>query len=102
MSCPSSVPTPPHPLTPRHTTFQQDFLWVRWFGKEPKYISGSRWAHLPKVGFVESTDEFAFSFVDPANIVCGWHLVPAFHEGHTVDLLHLEKGISAIVCQLDL
>ena len=52
-----------------------DFLWVRWFGKEPKYISGSCWAHLPKVGFVEST-------------------VPAFHKGRTVDLLPVPQSIS--------
>src|ERR1700678_766811 len=59
-----------------------DFLWVHWFGKEPEYISGSRRARLPKVGFVKSTDEFAFSFVDPANVVCGCHLVEVFTLPH--------------------
>jgi hypothetical protein len=73
---------------------RMDFLWVRWFGKEPEYISGSRRARLPKVGFVESTDDFAFSFVDPANVVRGCHLVPAFHEGRTVDLLPVPQGAS--------
>ena len=73
---------------------QMDFLWVHWFGKEPEYISGSHRARLPKVGFVESTDEFAFSFLDPANVVHGCHLVPAFHEGHTVDLLPIPQSIS--------
>jgi len=32
------------------------------FGDEPGYHSGFRQARLPKIGFVESTDEFAFSF----------------------------------------
>jgi hypothetical protein len=73
---------------------RMDFLWVRWFGKEPEYISGSHGARLPKVGFVESTDEFAFSFVDPANVIRGCHLVPAFHEGRTVDLLPVPRSVS--------
>ncbi len=73
---------------------RMEFLWVRWFGKEPQYISGSRGARLPKVGFVESTDEFAFSFVDPANVVRGCHLIPAFHEGRTVDLLPVPRSAS--------
>lgn len=73
---------------------RMEFLWVRWFGKEPQYISGSRGARLPKVGFVESTDEFAFSFVDPANVVRGCHLIPAFHEGRTVDLLPVPHSVS--------
>ena len=73
---------------------RMDFLWVRWFGKEPDYISGSRGARLPKVGFVESTDEFAFSFVDPAHVVRGCHLVPAFHEGRTVNLLPVPHSVS--------
>ena len=48
-----------------------DFLWVRWFGKVPDYCSGFRRAHLPVIGFIDSTDKFAFSFVDPANVVHG-------------------------------
>ena len=51
-------------------------------------------AHLPKVGFVKSTDEFAFSFVDPANVIHGCHLVPAFHEGCTIDLLPVPQKVS--------
>ena len=54
-----------------------DFLWVHWFGEVPGYRSGFRRARLPAIGFVESTDDFAFSFVDPANVVCGCHLIPA-------------------------
>jgi hypothetical protein len=67
---------------------------VHWFGKEPQYTSGSRRAHLPKVGFVESTDEFAFSFVDPVNVIRGCHLIPAFHEGRTVNLLPVPQSAS--------
>jgi len=68
-------------------TRRMDFLWVRWFGDEPGYHSGIRRARLPKIGFVESTDDFAFSFVDPANVIRGCHLIPAFNAGRSVDLL---------------
>jgi len=60
---------------------RMDFLWVRWFGEEPGYRSGFRRARLPKIGFVESSDEFAFSFVNPADVVRGCHLIPAFNAG---------------------
>ena len=70
------------------------FLWVRWFGDEPGYRSGFRQAHLPKIGFVESTDEFAFSFVDPANVVRGCHLIPAFNAGRSADLLPWPHSIA--------
>ena len=66
---------------------RMDFHWVRWFGKEPGYRSGFCQARLPKIGLVESTDEFAFSFVDPANVVRGCHLIPAFNAGRGADLL---------------
>ena len=50
-------------------------------------VSGFRRARLPAIGFVESTDDFAFSFVDPANVVHGCHLIPAFDTGRSADLL---------------
>lgn len=71
-----------------------DFLWVRWFGDEPDYRSGFRKARLPKIGFVESTDDFAFSFVDPANVICRCHLIPAFNAGRSVDLLPHSHSIA--------
>lgn len=73
---------------------RMDFLWVRWFGEEPDYRSGLRQAHLPKIGFVESTDEFAFSFIDPANVVRGCHLIPAFSAGRSTALLPHSRSIA--------
>ena len=75
-------------------TRRMDFLWVRWFGEEPSYHSGFRRARLPKIGFVESTDEFAFSFVDPANVVHGCHLILAFDAGQSADLLPWPHSIA--------
>ncbi|KJA18879.1 hypothetical protein HYPSUDRAFT_144300 [Hypholoma sublateritium FD-334 SS-4] len=64
-----------------------DFLWVHWFGDEPGYHSGFCRARLPKIGFVESMDAFAFSFIDPANVIRGCHLIPAFNAGRSTVLL---------------
>ena len=73
---------------------RMDFLWVRWFGDEPGYRSGFCRARLPKIGFVESTDDFAFSFVDPANVIRGCHLIPAFDAGRSADLLPHSHSIA--------
>ena len=66
---------------------RMDFLWVCWFGEVPDYCSGLCRACLPAIGFIDSTDKFAFSFVDPANVVCRCHLIPAFDTGWNADLL---------------
>ena len=64
-----------------------EFLWVRWLGAEPWYRSGSKVARLPKVGFVEDTDEDTFGFLDPDLIIWGAHLIPDFNSGRTSGLL---------------
>jgi hypothetical protein len=64
-----------------------EFLWVRWLGIEPGYRSGSKVAHLPKVGFVEDTDEDAFGFLDPDLVIWGSHLIPDFNSGRTHNLM---------------
>ena len=71
-----------------------DFLWVHWFGEVPDYHSGSCRARLPAIGFVDSTDKFAFSFVDPANVVHGCHLILAFDTGQNADLLPWPHSIA--------
>ncbi|KAJ3571968.1 hypothetical protein NP233_g3408 [Leucocoprinus birnbaumii] len=64
-----------------------EFLWVRWLGIEPDYSSGRHLAKLPKFGFVPDSDEYAFSFLDPAEVIRGCHLIPAFVEGCTSELM---------------
>jgi hypothetical protein len=71
-----------------------DFLWVHWFGDEPGYHSGFRRVCLPKIRFVESTDDFAFSFVDPANVICECHLISTFNAGRSADLLPHSHSIA--------
>jgi hypothetical protein len=77
---------------------RMDFLWVRWFGDKPGYRSGFRRSRLPKIGFVESTDDFSFSFVDPADVIHGCHLIPAFNAGRSADLLPHSRSIA---CRLN-
>ena len=64
-----------------------EFLWVRWFGTEAGYRHGFKIARLPKVGFVEETDDLAFGFLDPSLVIRGCHLIPAFADGRTSALL---------------
>jgi hypothetical protein len=75
-----------------------DFLWVRWFGEEPgRYRYGIRHARLPKIGFVEADDQYAFTFLDPAQAIRGVHLIPAFWEGRTSELLPTRKSMARIL-----
>ena len=76
---------------------RMDFLFVRWFGEEPGYRHGFHEARLPKVGFVESSDDYAFGFLDPSHVVRGCHLLPAFHNGRTSQLLPTEHSDARIL-----
>jgi hypothetical protein len=75
-----------------------DFLWVWWFGVEPgRYCHGFRYARLPKFGFVESTDDYAFTFLDPALVIRGAHMIPVFTEGRTTALLPWTKSLARVL-----
>jgi hypothetical protein len=75
-----------------------DFLWVRWFGMEPgRYRHGLRVGRLPKIGFVESTDKYAFTFLDPGQAIRGAHLIPAFAEGRSSALLPAKKSAARVL-----
>jgi hypothetical protein len=72
-----------------------EFLWVRLFGVEPNYASGSEAARLPKIGFVPDTDHDTFGFLDPSLVLRGCHLVPAFAAGRTQSLLQTTSPTTA-------
>ena len=77
---------------------RMDFLWVHWFGMEWKpYRHGFRHARLPKIGFVKSSDYYAFTFLDPAQVIQGAHLIPAFSEKRTSDLLPVTSSVARIL-----
>ena len=58
-----------HPTAQKNSAQQVQFLWVRWLSAEPGYHPGSRVARLPKIGFVEATDDDAFGLLDPDLII---------------------------------
>ncbi|KAL1703846.1 hypothetical protein EV121DRAFT_207017 [Schizophyllum commune] len=77
-----------HAPASSRTSQPMQFLFVRWFGVEPRYRSGSRLCKLPKVGFVdESEGSYAFGFVDPALVIRCCHMIPDFSSGRTDMLL---------------
>ena len=71
-----------------------EFLWVRWFGMDPDHQYGHKAAWLPKIRFVPDTDPLAFGFLDPSLVLCGCHLIPAFNDGRTSDLLKTPLSIA--------
>ena len=53
----------------------------------PDYAFGRHLARLPKIGFIPDSDEFAFGFLDPSLVLRRCHLIPAFEDGRTTELL---------------
>ncbi|KAJ3002471.1 hypothetical protein NUW54_g5831 [Trametes sanguinea] len=66
-----------------------DFLLVDpgGLGGDPEWESGWIAKRLERIGFVPQSDEGAFDFLDPADVIRGCHLIPAFAEGRTRSLL---------------
>ncbi|KAJ7033960.1 hypothetical protein C8F04DRAFT_1260454 [Mycena alexandri] len=65
---------------------RMEFLWVRWFGRDIDHVAGWATKRLHRVGFVEA-DNGPFGFLDPAQVLRGAHIIPAFHHGRTTELL---------------
>jgi hypothetical protein len=78
-----------------------EFLWVRWFGREPDYRSGLKAARLPKIGFLPDSDPEAFGFLDPSLVIRGCHLLPAFANGRTSELLQATKSSGRPLDEID-
>jgi hypothetical protein len=62
-----------------------------------RYRHGIRFGRLPKIGFVKSTDNYAFTFLDPAQVIRGAHLIPAFTEGRSSALLPVKKSTAHVL-----
>ncbi|KIK34293.1 hypothetical protein CY34DRAFT_98289, partial [Suillus luteus UH-Slu-Lm8-n1] len=78
-----------------------EVLWVRWLAVVQGYRSGMRHARLPKIAFVEESDQDAFGFLDPGQVIRGAHLLPAFASGRGVSSLRQGKSLARPEGQLD-
>ena len=66
---------------------KMDVLWVRWFGHDADYQSGFKAHRLPRIGFFDGSEDRAFGFLDPNQVIRAAHLMPAFSQGRTRELL---------------
>ncbi|THU94977.1 hypothetical protein K435DRAFT_587118, partial [Dendrothele bispora CBS 962.96] len=70
---------------------QMDFLWVHWFAVDEDHQFDLSKKRLPRVGFMDVSDECAFGFIDPANVIRAAHLIPAFNLGRTKNVEGLSR-----------
>ncbi|THV05942.1 hypothetical protein K435DRAFT_816082 [Dendrothele bispora CBS 962.96] len=70
---------------------QMDFLWVHWFAVDEDHQFDLSKKRLPRVGFMDVSDECAFGFIDPANVIRAVHLIPAFNLGRTKNVEGLSR-----------
>lgn len=59
---------------------RMEFLWVRWYDNIDNQPVQNGWAkmRLDRLEFPPMNDEESFGFVDPAHVLRGCHLIPAF------------------------
>ena len=67
-------------------TQKVEFLWVRWFGRDLEYAAGWSARRLHRVGFLPPDVPGAFGFLDPAEVIRGVHMIPAFAYETTNEL----------------
>jgi hypothetical protein len=73
------------PLSTDSNVRRMDFVWVRWFGTDPTHCDGWEAKRLRRIGFLPG--DTAFGFIDPIQIIRAVHLIPAFAQGRTKELL---------------
>lgn len=84
--CPASASSSKHKM---------EVLWIHWLGINQDHRWDFKEGHLPKVGFVpDGANHAPFGFLDPLLMIYGCHLIPAFSDGHTSELL--QEGASLV------
>jgi len=64
-----------------------DLLWVRWFRPVRSVQLGWDRDELPRLSFIPVTEDGAFGFIDPAQVLRAAHLIPDFAGSRTDKLL---------------
>ena len=91
--CPGGVSHPKETL---------EVLWVCWLGIDPDHRWGFQQCALPKVGFMpKQGDSPAFGFLDPSLVIHGCHLIPAFVDGCTDQLLQKGQSVARLHDETD-
>lgn len=73
-----------------------DFLWVRWYETVDPERSGWGASKLDSVRFSPMSDDNAFGFVDPGDVLRACHIMPNFAQGKR----HLD-GVGISRCAKD-
>lgn len=83
---------------PKKANYQQshriDFLWVRWYEQLGSKRCAWSSRKLDCLRFLPVTDDHAFGFIDPSDVLRASHIVPTFSKGQLYQGLGT-KGISA-------
>ncbi|KAI0684093.1 hypothetical protein BC835DRAFT_1294016 [Cytidiella melzeri] len=84
-------------LLPDSSERRMEFLWVRWFDRDVSWTSGQSTCRLERLTLTSLDVPGAVDFVDPAVVIRGCHIVPAFHYGRTPpsgysSVAHQSKG----------
>jgi hypothetical protein len=78
----------PNSLLPRGETAMLQMAWVRWFRLDTSQgPSGFHSLRYPTVSFYQSSEQDAFGFVHPEEIIRAVHLIPRFRSGQTAEYL---------------
>ena len=79
-----------------HKPHHFDFLWVQWFEVVDPASSGWSNSTLDMVRFPPMHCNGSFGFVDPGDVLCGCHILPAFVKGK-----QQADGVSVSCCAKD-
>jgi hypothetical protein len=70
---------------------RMEFLWVRWYRNVGVKLTGWNNRKLDRIRFPSMTEDDAFGFIDPSDVLRSCHIIPAFARGK----LHIDgKGLS--------
>ncbi|THU91087.1 hypothetical protein K435DRAFT_820957 [Dendrothele bispora CBS 962.96] len=67
-----------------------DVLWVCWFNVDCGNLN-LKSKELPMVNFIDASEECAFGFIDPNDVIRAAHLIPVFHLGKTREYMGRSK-----------
>lgn len=76
-------------LLPDSSERRMEFLWVRWFERDTSISVGPSVRRLERLKIMALDSPHATGFVDPAAVIRGCHIVPAFYYGRaTLSIQH--------------